>query len=139
MSYRKVGKGDRVSEYVLIEKLGEGGFGEVWKAEHSQIAGKFVAIKIPRNPDSMDCLKKEAVFQHKLDHPGIVKTIGLNTKDDPPYFVMEFVDGRSLRQLMMDDGILPPPYAIDIAVQVCDALAFAHSQAPRWGWNSPPG
>lgn len=128
MAYRKVDKGDRVSEYILLQKLGEGGFGEVWKAEHSQIPGKYVAIKIPTNPESMDLLKKEAVFQDQLDHPRIVKTIGLNTRNDPPYFIMEFVEGKNLRQLMLEDGILPPPYAIDIAVQVLEALAYAHSQ-----------
>ena len=110
MAYRKVDKGDRVSEYLLLQRLGEGGFGEVWKAEHVQIPGKFVAIKIPTNPESMDLLKKEAVFQDQLDHPRIVKTIGLNTQHDPPYFIMEYVEGKNLRQLMLEDGILPPPY-----------------------------
>ncbi|HXX92913.1 MAG TPA: protein kinase, partial [Planctomycetota bacterium] len=98
MPYRTVQKGDRVSEYVLIEKLGQGGFGEVWKAEHVQIPGKFVAIKIPTTPESKDCLKQEAVFQHELDHPNIVRTIGLNTQSDPPYFIMEYVEGKNLRQ-----------------------------------------
>ncbi|MBI2899001.1 MAG: PEGA domain-containing protein [Planctomycetes bacterium] len=128
MAYRTVGKGDRVSEYILIEKIGVGGFGEVWKAEHAQIPGKFVAIKIPTSPDAMDLLKKEAVFQHQLDHPNIVRTIGLDTQHDPPYFIMEFVEGKNLRQRMLEDGILPPPYAIDIAVQVLEGLAYAHSK-----------
>ncbi len=128
MAYRQVQKGERISEYILSEKLGEGGFGEVWKAEHAQIPGKFVAIKIPTRLESMDYLRQEAVFQHQLDHPNIVKTIGLNTQHDPPYFAMEYVEGRNLRQLMLSDGILPPPYAIDIAAQVCEALAFAHEK-----------
>jgi formylglycine-generating enzyme required for sulfatase activity len=128
MTYRAIQKGDRISEYALLEKLGQGGFGEVWKAEHAQIPGKFVAIKIPTSAEAMDCLKQEAQAQHELDHPNIVKTIGLNTQNDPPYFIMEYVEGKNLRQLMLDDGILPPPYAIDIAVQVCEALAFAHGK-----------
>jgi formylglycine-generating enzyme required for sulfatase activity/predicted Ser/Thr protein kinase len=128
MAYRTVHKGDRISEYSLVEKLGEGGFGEVWKAEHVQIPGKFVAVKIPTRPEFMDSLKQEAVFQHELDHPNIVKTIGLDTQSDPPYFIMEYVEGKNLRQFMLEDGILPPPYAIDIAVQVCEALAFAHGK-----------
>ena len=128
MPYRSVEKGDRISEYTLVEKLGQGGFGVVWKAEHAQIAGKFVAIKIPTSPAGMDYLRQEAVFQHELDHPNIVKTIGLDTKHDPPYFIMEYVEGRNLRELMAEDGILPPPYAIDIAVQACEALDFAHGK-----------
>ncbi len=128
MAYRAVKKGDRISEYALVEKLGEGGFGEVWKAEHALIPGKYVAVKIPTRPEFMDSLKQEAVFQHELDHPNIVKTIGLDTQSDPPYFIMEYVEGKNLRQMMLEDGILPPPYAIDIAVQVCEALAFAHGK-----------
>ena len=129
MAFQKIEKGDRISEYVLVEKLGEGGFGAVWKAEHTQIKGKFVAVKIPTSPESMDVLKKEAVFQHQLDHPNIVRTIGLDTDHNPPYFIMEYVEGRNLRQLLTEDGILPPPYAIDIAVQVLDALTFAHARS----------
>lgn len=128
MAYRSVDKGDRISEYTLVDKLGQGGFGVVWKAEHAQIPGKFVAIKIPTSPEGMDYLRQEAVFQHELDHPNIVKTIGLDTKHDPPYFIMEYVEGRNLRELMAEDGILPPPYAIDIAVQTCEALEFAHGK-----------
>ncbi len=128
MACRQPNKGDRIGEYLLVEKLGQGGFGEVWKAEHAQIRGKYVAIKIPTSLDSMDCLRQEAVFQHELDHPNIVKTIGLDINHDPPYFAMEFIEGKNLRQLMLADGILPPPYAIDVAVQVCEALAFAHDR-----------
>ena len=110
MSYRTVETGDRISEYVLRDKLGQGGFGSVWKAEHSQIPGKFVAIKIPNSPESMELLKHEAVFQHQLEHPNIVRTIGLDTEHNPPYFVMEFVEGRNLRELMNEGSLfLPAP------------------------------
>ena len=128
MAHGGVGKGDTISEYVLVSKLGQGGFGEVWKAEHRQIAGKFVAIKIPSSPEAMDLIRREAVFQHQLDHPGIVRTIGLDTNHQPPYFIMEFVEGKNLREFMESEGILPPPYAIDIAVQVLEALAYAHGR-----------
>lgn len=128
MAYKRVEKGERVSEYILSEKLGEGAFGEVWKAEHSQIPGKFVAIKFPRNAEAVELIRKEAIFQHELTHPNIVKTIGLNLDYDPPYFVMEFFDGVNLRRLINEEGILPPPYAIDIAVQILDALQYAHDK-----------
>ena len=127
MAYRTVSLGDRISEFVLVQKLGEGGFGEVWKAEHVQIPGKFVAIKFPKIPEHVELLKKEAIFQHELDHPCVVRTIGLNLEGDPPYFVMEYFDGVNLRKLVQDEGIVPPPYAIDIAFQVLDALEYAHA------------
>jgi formylglycine-generating enzyme required for sulfatase activity/tRNA A-37 threonylcarbamoyl transferase component Bud32 len=128
MTYGGVAKGTTISEYVLVSKLGQGGFGEVWKAEHRQIAGKFVAIKIPSTPEAMELIQREAVFQHQLDHPGIVRTIGLDTHHSPPYFIMEYVEGKNLREFMASEGILPPPYAIDIAVQVLEALGYAHSR-----------
>ena len=128
MTYGGVAKGSVISEYVLLSKLGEGGFGEVWKAEHRQIAGKFVAIKVPNCPEALELIRREAVFQHQLDHPGIVRTIGLDTNHQPPYFIMEFVEGKNLREFMASEGILPPPYAIDIAVQVLEALAYAHGR-----------
>lgn len=128
MSYGGVVKGSVISEYALVSKLGEGGFGEVWKAEHRQIAGKFVAIKIPSAPEALELIRREAVFQHQLDHPGIVRTIGLDTNHQPPYFIMEFVEGKNLRDFMSSEGILPPPYAIDIAVQVLEAVGYAHSR-----------
>ena len=128
MPHGVISKGDTISEYVLVSKLGQGGFGEVWKAEHRQIAGKFVAIKIPSTPEAMELIRREAVFQHQLDHPGIVRTIGLDTNHVPPYFIMEFVEGKNLREFMAGEGILPPPYAIDIAVQVLEALGYAHGR-----------
>ncbi|HXG61738.1 MAG TPA: serine/threonine-protein kinase [Planctomycetota bacterium] len=128
MPYRKVGKGDRISEYVLVEELGQGGFACVWKAEHSQIPGKYVALKIPKNPQGLTYLKKEALLQHQLDHPHIVKTVGLNVQEDPPYFMMECVEGRNLRQLVKEEGLLPPADAIEIACQVCEALSVAHAR-----------
>src|SRR5688572_26372374 len=128
MSFGGVAKGTVISEYVLTSKLGQGGFGEVWKAEHRQIPGKFVAIKIPSTPEALELIQREAVFQHQLDHPGIVRTIGLDTNHHPPYFIMEFVEGKNLREFMASEGILPPPYAIDIAVQVLEALAYAHGR-----------
>src|SRR5688572_14618896 len=128
MAYRQPAKGLRISEYTLTDKLGQGGFGEVWKAEHAEIQGKFVAIKVPTRPESIDLIRKEAVFQHEMDHPNIVRTIGLDLQHDPPYFIMEYVDGKNLRQFMAEEGILPPPYAIDVTVQILEALAYAHSR-----------
>jgi serine/threonine protein kinase/formylglycine-generating enzyme required for sulfatase activity len=128
MGYRAVSKGERIADYLLLDKLGEGAFGEVWKAESINAPGRFVAVKIPKNPEHVEIIKKEAAYQKELDHPNIVRTVGLNLDSDPPYFVMEYFDGRNLRALVHEEGILPPPYAIDIAVQVLEALQYAHQK-----------
>lgn len=126
--YPELKAGDRVGEYVLIERVGEGGFGIVWKARHAEIQNRIVAIKFPKKAEFVELMKREANFQHNLNHPNIVRTLGLNLTHNPPFLVMEFAEGRNLRRLMQEEGIVPPPHAIDIAIQILDALAFAHSK-----------
>ncbi|NUN49636.1 MAG: serine/threonine protein kinase [Candidatus Brocadiae bacterium] len=120
--------GDRISEYVLTEKCGEGGFGEVWKAHHHIFAADTVAVKIPTDRAFVDQLKNEGILQHDLRHPHIVRTLGLDPGGTPPYFVMEFVEGQSLRALLRDRSRLDFRDAADIGVQILEALAFAHSR-----------
>jgi serine/threonine protein kinase len=73
---------DRVGEYVLQEPIGRGGFGEVWKAEHAELPGATVAVKIPTDPDYVRQLRAAGILQHALEHPCIVKTITLNTSHE---------------------------------------------------------
>lgn len=116
--------GRRISEYVLLEKIGEGGFGEVWKARH-HVLNDVVAVKIPTDATYVDQLRNEGTIQRALRHPNIVQTIGLDPAADPPYFVMEFVEGGNLRQRLRG-GPLPLQEAVDLARQILEALAFAH-------------
>lgn len=119
-------KGDRVSEYILIERIGKGGFGEVWKAKHEILPDKFAAIKIPTDEHYIEQLKSEGILQHALDHPHIVKTHGLSVTSAPPYFVMDLVEGESLRARLEKSGRLPLKETVDIISQVVEALAYAH-------------
>jgi len=118
--------GDRVSEYVLDACVGRGGFGEVWKAHHHIWKDCIVAIKIPRDPEFVRQLRTEAEIQHRLEHPRIVRTLGLDPSSDPPYFATEFVTGGSLRDLLVREGRLTPPRVLAIIEDVLDALAHAH-------------
>ncbi len=120
--------GDRISEYILTEKCGEGGFGEVWKANHHIFAADAVAVKIPTDSTYVDFLRNEGVIQHNLQHPHIVRTIGLDPNAKPPYFVMEYVEGKALRALLKEKGRLAFREAADIAIQILEALAFAHER-----------
>ncbi|MBI2921227.1 MAG: serine/threonine protein kinase [Planctomycetes bacterium] len=120
--------GDRISEYILTEKCGEGGFGEVWKAHHHIFAADTVAVKIPTDRTYVDFLRNEGVIQHDLQHPHIVKTLGLDPAGNPPYFVMEFVEGKSARELLREKSRLEFREATDIALQVLEALAHAHER-----------
>jgi hypothetical protein len=120
--------GDRISEYILTEKCGEGGFGEVWKAHHHIFAADTVAVKIPTDGTYAGFLKNEGVIQHDLQHPHIVRTLGLDPAATPPYFIMEYVEGQSLRALLRDKGRLAFREAADIALQILEALTHAHDR-----------
>ncbi len=118
--------GSRLCEYELVERIGTGGFGEVWVARDGD--GRRVAIKVPSDRGLVRELRSEAFLQSALVHPNIVRTVGLNTKNDPPFFVMEYVEGISLRDLLRRKKRLPPAQAARVAAQGLEALEFAHAR-----------
>jgi len=118
--------GDRVNNYLLDECVGTGTFGEVWKAHH-HVFDEFVAIKIPTDPQYVRYLQREAMTIHGLRHPNIVRAIDLDPYDDPPYLIMEYVDGPSLRSLIdAHDQGLPIDSAMAIVWGTLSALEVAH-------------
>jgi serine/threonine protein kinase len=94
--------------------------------------GRAVAIKVPHpemegDPIFFDRFKREEEIGKKLDHPGVVKV--LNSEDrSRRYMVLEWVDGRLLRQIMNEQKKLPPERAIRITIGLCKALDYIHSQ-----------
>ena len=121
-------KGDRVSEYILEEPLGRGGFGEVWRARHHLWHDREVAVKIPIRPEAVRDLSNEGVIQASLEHPGIAKSLGMDTNADPPYFVVELIDGESLRKILQERGKLPPEEVRSILDQILSVLEYAHGR-----------
>lgn len=121
-------KGDRVSEYILEEPLGKGGFGEVWLASHHLWSDRKVAVKIPTSLEAIGELRNEGRLQGSLEHPGIAKTLGMDPAADPPYFITEFVPGRNLRQVLEQSGPLGHQNALSILEQILAVLEYAHSQ-----------
>jgi serine/threonine protein kinase len=79
----------RISEYVLVERIGGGSFGEVWKAHHHVWTDQLVAIKIPTDPQYVRNLQREGAAVHGLLHPNIVRAIGFDPYADPAYLTME--------------------------------------------------
>jgi len=119
-------EGFRVNNYLLEQRIGTGSFGEVWRARH-HVFDQLAAIKIPTDAQYVRNLRREGVAIHGLRHPNIVRAIDMDPYGDPPYLIMEYVDGPSLRQVI--DGYratLP----IDAAVAICrgmlGALQAAH-------------
>lgn len=109
----------------LERLLGTGGFGEVWLAEHLDLGDK-VAVKIPLVAEYVRVLRLEGRLQHQLDHENIVHVIDLNTSNEPPYCVMEYVEGENLRQRMGREKKLGVAAARSILRDVLLGLREAH-------------
>jgi eukaryotic-like serine/threonine-protein kinase len=119
-------EGDRINNYLLDRIVGAGSFGEVWRARH-QVFDQVVAIKIPTDPQYVRNLQREGVAIHGLNDANIVRAIDMDPYGDPPYLVMEFIDGPSLREAIDHAGAaFPVDSAIVIVRGILRALAAAH-------------
>lgn len=115
----------RVGEYVLDQKVGGGGFGEVWRAHHHVWSDQLVAVKIPTDPQYLRNLQREGSAIHGLVHPNIVRAIGFDPYAATPYLAMEYIPGTSLRPLIKQR--MPIPNALAILRQVLAGLTYAHA------------
>lgn len=119
------------SPFEILELIGQGGMGAVYKAKNKQ-TGDLFAIKVllqelADDTTSIKRFKQEAEAAGKLDHVNLANVFGHGTTDDgAPYLVMEYLEGRSLRDLLEEEGRLPPDQALDIFIQVTEGLSYAH-------------
>lgn len=95
----QVEPGARINNYLLDEQIAAGSFGEVWRAHH-HVFNERVAVKIPTDPQYVRHLQREGMAIHGLKHPNIVRALDMDPYGDPPYLIMEFVDGPSVRHLI---------------------------------------
>jgi serine/threonine-protein kinase len=117
--------------YEILERLGEGGVGFVYRAKHAQL-GRLVAIKVLQEhtaalPEWRRRFEREAKALSALAHPNIVTVTDSGIDHGLPYLVMELLQGKTLADLIKE-GPLPPPRALDIERQVLRGLAFAHGK-----------
>jgi eukaryotic-like serine/threonine-protein kinase len=128
--------GQTIGNYLVTQKLGEGGMGAVYLAEHPSI-GKKVALKVlhaefSNNQDIAARFFNEAKAVNDIGHPNIVDIIDFGIIQAGPgreqlvYFIMEYLAGLTLAQLIRAEAPLPPERALGIALQVADALTASH-------------
>jgi nitrous oxidase accessory protein NosD len=121
-----------LSRYRFLEKLGQGGMGEVYLA-HDLSLDRRVAIKLlpqdsVNDPGAVARFQREARALARLSHPGIVQAFDCDTADGRHFLVMEHVEGWSLSRALRDHGPLPPTHAADYVRQAALALQHAHSK-----------
>jgi eukaryotic-like serine/threonine-protein kinase len=129
---KKLQSGDVIGgRYEILELLGEGGMGAVYKASDREL-NRFVALKLIRsdlasNPAILARFKQELLTGHQVTHKNVIRVYDLAEADEVKFITMEYIEGCDLRRLLLDQGKLPPDQAIAIIRQVCLALDAAHS------------
>lgn len=128
------GKTDRLvfDNYVILDKIGEGGMGQVYLAEHRRM-GRKVALKtlpptMTENKQAIRRFRREVQAVAKLSHPNIVTAFDAAESNGVHYLVMEYVEGVDLRSLVKKNGPLSVERVIDYVQQAATGLAYAHSQ-----------
>src|SRR5690349_4411911 len=119
----------KLLHYEVLEKLGEGGMGVVYKARDTRL-DRFVALKVlsfhsMSNPERLTRFVQEAKSASALNHPNIITVHDIETSGETPFIAMEYVDGKTLDRVVGSRG-LRVGEALGYAVQVTDALAAAH-------------
>ncbi len=126
------GAGLQLGQYRLMEELGRGGMGRVYKAMH-QTMGRVVALKLlsptmTKTETARELFRREVRAAAKLNHPNIVAAFDANQAGEACFLVMELVDGPTLTQLVKDRGPLPIDLACEFVRQAAAGLAYAHEQ-----------
>jgi tetratricopeptide (TPR) repeat protein/predicted Ser/Thr protein kinase len=123
--------GETISHYRILTKLGEGGMGVVYKAEDMTlkrtVALKFLPPEMTRDAAARERFVREAQAAAALSHPGICIVHEVGETEGQSFIAMECVEGRSLRD-ELESGPVEPDRALDIAIQIAEALAEAHGK-----------
>jgi serine/threonine protein kinase/tetratricopeptide (TPR) repeat protein len=118
--------------YEIQDQLGEGGMGAVYKAKDLELE-RVVALKVIRpelagRPEILQRFKQELILARKITHRNVIRIFDLGESEGIKYITMEFIEGRDLKSLMLEQGKLSSEQAVNIIQQMCLALEAAHSE-----------
>ena len=121
------------NRYEILQKIGNGGMATVYKAQ-DKVLKRYVAVKVLREEFTTDeefirRFNTEAQSAASLAHPNIVSIYDVGTEENIYYIVMELIQGKTLKEIINEDGVLPWKWSLDIAMQIASALEVAHKNS----------
>ncbi len=119
-----------MGRYRLEERIGEGGMAAVYRAldlrTGHRVAVKFLRQELQANQEFLDRFRREATAASRMSHHNIVNLLDIGDNPSAPYLVFEFVDGKTLKEIIAEHGKLPQGTAVQIAIRILSALRHAH-------------
>lgn len=123
-------EGKILGNYRILRKIGEGGMGTVYMARdvglEREVAIKIISPELARNPGLMTRFRVEAIAQARLNHSNIVTIHSFEQQNDTYYIVMEYVEGKTLKEIIKERAKMPVKQALKIFSRLLEGIAYAH-------------